>query len=119
MLIDGPNDLRKGDILRMHKTYKNGDLKFVSVFMAKENNQLLIRCFRLPTGLFVETPPINSYWRYTASGLSLLDVPAAGISVLKKLRKVTPKIDITGMTRDEILTSFQNITIDLKPNSSI
>ena len=96
--------LREGDMLRVHSIYANNDVKMVSLFNAMENNELVIRCYRVSNLQFAETPAIDSIWQPLGDGLRQIPIRPQGIPLLKRLRRTS----FSGSTRADSVEAFFN-----------
>ncbi len=86
------DELRSRDIIKVTETYKNGDIKLISIFRSMTNHQLNIHCYRMLPNLFGEDPVIGSYWCKRSTGLQPLGLGDESVLMLKRLHNKPPPV---------------------------
>lgn len=93
-IILGIEKVRTRDILKITETYKNGDIKLISIFRSMTDNQLNIHCYRISPEVFLEDPEMGTLWCRQNTRLKPLGLGEESILVLKKLHnKPRPTYD--------------------------
>ncbi len=94
--------LRVGDILMVHKFYKNGlDVMLQSRFRCLKNGRIVIKTYRVPVSILPDGVQLKDHVEQRTSGLRLVNLTPARLARRKALRRVASTLSYSPETRQE------------------